>query len=148
MNKKMIKKYIEDGYEVNDRNKLVHREVVKKHEGRIKKGYHVHHCDGVKTNNDISNLVQIPAKLHAIIHKNYSFSSLPSKKYIEEVMLPSFLEVQANTCCPFSDACAEIKRLMSSPKKRKNINLLKAVLKKHFVPIQKTSNLRSSLRES
>ncbi|KAF5035701.1 HNH endonuclease [anaerobic digester metagenome] len=36
--------------------------------GAIKPGYHVHHINGVKTDNRYSNLTVIPASTHAKIH--------------------------------------------------------------------------------
>lgn len=36
--------------------------------GPIRTGYHVHHINGVKTDNRYSNLTVIPASTHAKIH--------------------------------------------------------------------------------
>jgi hypothetical protein len=131
MKKKLTERYLENGYKLDENNNLKHREVIRKHDGRIKRGYHVHHCDGIKTNNDISNLIQIPAKLHEQIHKNYSLRNLPSKKHIEEVMLPSFLNLEIKSC-PYDVACDEIRKFMAKPKNRKKSFALRQLLKKHF----------------
>jgi hypothetical protein len=45
-------------------NKRLHTEVWKYYKGEIPKGYHIHHVDGNTSNNDISNLNLIEAKLH------------------------------------------------------------------------------------
>lgn len=46
----------------------LHRKVWEYHNGEIPKGYEVHHIDFDSTNNDISNLMCIPAKEHKRIH--------------------------------------------------------------------------------
>lgn len=43
---------------------LLHRHVWEKHFGPIPKGYHIHHKDGNKLNNDISNLECLSASDH------------------------------------------------------------------------------------
>ncbi|MCB5230932.1 MAG: HNH endonuclease [Candidatus Cloacimonas sp.] len=40
--------------------------------GSIRPGYHVHHINGVKTDNRHSNLTVIPASTHAKIHSKSS----------------------------------------------------------------------------
>ncbi len=45
-----------------------HRWVWINHFGEIEKGFHIHHIDGNKSNNDISNLKKIPAKDHIFLH--------------------------------------------------------------------------------
>jgi hypothetical protein len=42
----------------------LHRYVWEKHNGKIPKGYDIHHLDGDKTNNDISNLECLPKPEH------------------------------------------------------------------------------------
>jgi len=44
--------------------KRLHTEVWKFHNGVIPKGYHIHHVDGNKENNDITNLNLVKASLH------------------------------------------------------------------------------------
>ncbi len=48
--------------------KKLHRVVWEYHNGSIPKGYHIHHIDGVKSNNDISNLELIDGKEHLSLH--------------------------------------------------------------------------------
>lgn len=50
------------------RGKRLHRYVWEYHNGAIPKGYHIHHKDGDRTNNDISNLVLVEAKEHLSGH--------------------------------------------------------------------------------
>ena len=57
-----------DGYKVNQAGKLIHRVISEETDGKIKSGWHVHHCDFNKLNNKIENLVQIPAELHNEMH--------------------------------------------------------------------------------
>ena len=70
------KTYVDkNGYlRFKDTNKLVHRWVIRKHGIRLR-GYHqVHHIDGNKLNNDISNLQVITRGEHERIHNiNVSF---------------------------------------------------------------------------
>jgi hypothetical protein len=45
-------------------NKRLHIEVWKFFKGEIPKGYHIHHIDGNRENNNISNLAMVQAELH------------------------------------------------------------------------------------
>lgn len=62
------------GYYLSSRNTDTgHRErlhcfVWRMHNGEIQDGYHIHHKDENKRNNDIENLCCIPGKLHATYH--------------------------------------------------------------------------------
>ena len=51
-------------------NRLLHREVYKHYFGSIPKGFQVHHIDGDKDNNHIENLIALPAREHALVHKH------------------------------------------------------------------------------
>lgn len=48
--------------------KLLHRLIYEKYYGKIPKGYVIHHKDGNKVNNDISNLEMIEASKHNKFH--------------------------------------------------------------------------------
>lgn len=64
-------KYEENGYfngYVNGKRIRLHRYVWEKHNGEIPKGYHIHHKDHNKFNNDISNLELISASEHEKSH--------------------------------------------------------------------------------
>lgn len=61
-----------------------HRLVYRKHFGSIPKGWHVHHIDGVRENNDPENLIAIPEKLHSDIHRKGK--PLPSRKEIDGML--------------------------------------------------------------
>lgn len=52
------------------RGKRLHVAVWKYHNGDIPKGYHVHHLDGDRTNNQIENLFLIPAGVHSSWHQH------------------------------------------------------------------------------
>ena len=45
-----------------------YRKIWEQHHGPIPKGKHIHHIDGDKTNNDISNLICISREMHREIH--------------------------------------------------------------------------------
>ena len=48
-----------------------YREKYIKHHGEPPEGWHIHHIDGDRKNNDIDNLIAIPPKLHVWIHDVY-----------------------------------------------------------------------------
>ena len=50
------------------KGKRLHRTVWEHHNGDIPKGYHVHHKDGNRCNNDISNLVLMQGSQHLSEH--------------------------------------------------------------------------------
>ncbi len=51
-------------------SKLLHRWVWRKHHGRYpRQGYHIHHIDEDKYNNDIRNLEEIDGKEHYSLHR-------------------------------------------------------------------------------
>ena len=57
------------GYYLNSARRLrLHRYVWEKHNGAIPKGYHVHHIDHDKANNDISNLQLLSQGEHERLH--------------------------------------------------------------------------------
>lgn len=57
------------GYYLNSTiRKRIHRYVWEFYNGEIPKGYHIHHIDHDKSNNDISNLKLIDGKEHVIMH--------------------------------------------------------------------------------
>lgn len=57
------------GYYLNSTiGKRLHRYVWEYHHGLIPKGYHVHHIDHNKSNNDISNLELMNGKRHVTLH--------------------------------------------------------------------------------
>lgn len=48
----------------------IYRQIYEHHFGPIPKGYHIHHKDGNKANNDINNLQCVTAQEHYDIHKS------------------------------------------------------------------------------
>jgi len=50
------------------KGKRLHRKVWEYHNGEIPKGYHVHHKDGNRRNNDISNLILLQSSDHLSEH--------------------------------------------------------------------------------
>lgn len=59
--------YLHTGSKGN-KNSRLHRDVYEYYNGEIPKGFHVHHKDHDKSNNDISNLVMLTKKEHNKIH--------------------------------------------------------------------------------
>lgn len=57
----------------------MHRYVWRFYYGDIPQGYHVHHIDGDKSNNDISNLTLLTPYAHAQIHKQNRSSETTAK---------------------------------------------------------------------
>jgi hypothetical protein len=56
-----------NGY-VTGQDGRYHRLVWESENGAVPSGWHVHHIDGVKTNNSIENLIALPGNLHTYIH--------------------------------------------------------------------------------
>lgn len=54
----------------NGKKIRLHRYIWEKHNGAIPKGYHIHHIDGNRLNNDISNLAMLIASEHESYHNN------------------------------------------------------------------------------
>ena len=52
-----------------------HREVWKAKHGKIPAGHHVHHIDGNKSNNDISNLRAMPRREHIAMHPQRQYAT-------------------------------------------------------------------------
>lgn len=68
--------------------------------GKIPEGFVIHHIDGNRNNNEISNLIMIPNKLHAKYHMSKSMSSyivgieIPIGKYsdCELIMVKHYID--------------------------------------------------------
>lgn len=58
------------GFYFQHKGKRLHRKVWKDAFGEIPKGFHVHHKDGDRYNNRLSNLVLVEGKEHSKIHAN------------------------------------------------------------------------------
>lgn len=48
--------------------RYLHRRIYEAHNGAIPEGYHIHHLDGDKSNNEISNLVILQGREHEHLH--------------------------------------------------------------------------------
>ena len=57
------------GFRYGNRIRL-HRYIWEKHNGKIPKGYDIHHIDGNRLNNDISNLIMLTPSEHHKLHAN------------------------------------------------------------------------------
>jgi len=57
------------GYYLNSaRRERLHRAVWEYHKGKIPEGFHIHHIDEDKSNNEIMNLALLPGRVHAYLH--------------------------------------------------------------------------------
>lgn len=69
------------------KGRRLHREVWKFHNGEIPKGYHIHHSDGNRHNNDISNLEMIKGGIHETYHMNLPDRKEKSRKNIKTAIV-------------------------------------------------------------
>lgn len=65
------------------KGKRLHRTVWEYHNGKIPKGYHVHHKDENKCNNDISNLVLMKSEYHRSKHAQTEESKQKARETIK-----------------------------------------------------------------
>lgn len=133
--------------EVEGKIELEHWYVSQMHDGIIPSGYHVHHCDMNKLNNKIENLVQIPGKLHGLIHstlKNVK-KLMPTKAEILSIHLPEFLKGSNHSLVKIrNDHLAfrrENRKLRSSERIKNNA---KTILIKQNHPTFNSSNANCS----
>lgn len=73
---------------------MLHRMVYIHYNGEIPQGYHIHHKDGNKANNDISNLECLPMSKHLSDHcRNWSEERIEkARKNLEEIVRPKACE--------------------------------------------------------
>lgn len=83
------------GYFLNSTiRKRIHRFVWESYYGEIPKGYHIHHIDKDKTNNDISNLAAVLCSEHISIHGKERVKTMHDvmTKNLKENALPKAIE--------------------------------------------------------
>ena len=73
---------------------MIHREVYRKKHGPIPAGWVVHHVDGNHGNNDLQNLIAMPAPLHASMHFTCMNKGLPLPSREEVASLVSSYDEQ------------------------------------------------------
>ena len=66
--KDKITGYYLSSKKIGTRRKRLHVYVWEKQNGKVPRGYHVHHVDCNKDNNEIENLALVTSKEHARIH--------------------------------------------------------------------------------
>ena len=71
------------GFYYQHKGKRLHRAVWEYHNGDIPKGYHVHHKDGDRSNNDISNLVLMQSSAHLSEHMSKEERKAKSREDIK-----------------------------------------------------------------
>ena len=95
---------------------LLHREVWKFHNGDIPAGYHVHHCDDDKNNNQIENLQLLTKSAH---HKLHS-ANKPKVEIVCPVCGKTFLTVAERPAKFCSAHCRNKKKYVSAQPVQKN----------------------------
>lgn len=77
--------YYSCGFYFQKRGKRLHRAVWEYHNGPIPKGYHVHHIDENRANNDISNLMLIESFEHLSKHSlEHADETRARFKYVQD----------------------------------------------------------------
>lgn len=77
------KSYYFCGFYFQRKGVRLHRAVWEKHNGEIPKGYHVHHKDENRKNNEIENLELLPAGEHMSVHMSKEERREESRRHIE-----------------------------------------------------------------
>ena len=67
------------------RGKRLHIAVWEYHNGSVLKGYHVHHIDENRSNNQIENLCLMPAGMHSSFHQNSESRREYQRKHIKDM---------------------------------------------------------------
>ena len=67
------------------RGKRLHIAVWEYHNGSVLKGYHVHHIDENRSNNQIENLCLMPAGMHSSFHQNSESRREYQRKHIKDI---------------------------------------------------------------
>ena len=86
-----LNKLIEQGYEVDEQGRLVHRVICWNAHGSIPSDWHVHHINQNRKDNTPENLIALPASLHGAVHRVKGYA-LPRKDI--ENMLKSYLNLK------------------------------------------------------
>jgi len=113
--------YKKKGYRLTDGGNAEHIDVYFMETFDYKrKGWEVHHCDGNKMNNYISNLVYVPREVHEYIHRSFPPNNLPTKKFIIneilKVKMPDYKEPMMPTPSKSLIETAKENRLKLKPK--------------------------------
>ena len=84
--------YWQTGWSKAKRSKRLHVYLWEKYNGEIPEGYHVHHADGDKSNNDISNLVLMSQSEHMKHHNNTDEMKAMFRKTLAKNARPKAIE--------------------------------------------------------
>ena len=102
---------------------MAHRRVWRKHHGPVPVGYFIHHIDGDKQNNDISNLELIDALTHKRIHSGCELRGgewwKPCRKCGEfKPVSTDYYSRKAGGISPWCKACC-VKNAVANKRRRK-----------------------------
>lgn len=74
------------GYYYQRKGRRLHRTVWEYHNGEIPQGYHVHHIDGDRSNNDISNLTLMQGSEHLSEHMSREERKAQSREDVKKAI--------------------------------------------------------------
>lgn len=77
-------RFYQCGFYYQHNGKRLHRTVWEYHNGAIPKGYHVHHIDEDRSNNNIDNLELIPASEHLSRHSSRADRKAKAKEMADK----------------------------------------------------------------
>jgi len=69
--------------QVNNQPKRLHIYIWEKHYGKIPRGFHIHHLDRDKSNNNINNLIILPRHEHLSFHSSLEENIEKARKSIK-----------------------------------------------------------------
>lgn len=104
---------LENGYEIDGKSKKsIHRIIYEKHYGCIPIGYVIHHINGIKIDNKLENLIQLPKEYHNLLHQKFHIKNLPSRNFIE-IDVKHWLELKEK----YDSIALDIKNLIQKREK-------------------------------
>lgn len=84
---------------VNKRAKRLHIYVWEKHNGKVPKGYHVHHVDFNTNNNELSNLQLLSQREHLSLHGKKESNRALARINVQKYAQPKSLEWRKTQAC-------------------------------------------------
>lgn len=94
---KSILELVDEGYEIDSKNRLVHRVVYEQANGHLPDNWIVIHVDNDKKNNNLDNLVAIPAKLIRKIKSTERKNKIKFTKANIESLVRAYVNLARNS---------------------------------------------------